>query len=169
MSNTPKQTQAEPNSLIARLRAKRLELQQARTLELEVPGWGGLLAVRYQAISWPEMRTISERADKAQKRGDPSAELMLSVDLVLAATDCILIEGDDGLAPYGTPPLGFDAGLAELLGLEDIDPTNAQAVVLATFPNEMSLMKQGGEITEWLTYEDSRANEALGKASSGTE
>src|SRR5262245_38848048 len=67
-------------SVLERLKARRGELAEARTFDLEVAGTGGLLVLRLGVLPRQRLAAMTQRASKND------ADLNLNADTIIAAT-----------------------------------------------------------------------------------
>lgn len=150
------------SSLLDELRAKRAEATQDRRLELDVPGYEGLLVVRYRPTTWEEDKKISEKLERSK---NPRKELYAALDTLITACDQILLRKHDGtLVPIeqedpsqGDEPVRFDGRFAAIMGLET---GSAREVVLATFKhNHRAIGVHGEELGKWLAEVNSEGDE----------
>jgi hypothetical protein len=75
-----------PLSVLERLKARRGELAETRTFDLEVPGTGGLLVLRLGVLPRQRLAALTQRATK----GGAEADLNLNADTLIAATRNVL-------------------------------------------------------------------------------
>lgn len=83
------QPEPAPGSALANIRAKRQELAAKKTLTLAVPGYDGLVLVRYNLVDEQEL----EKYTKRMGQGNVS-ELNASMDLLVTACKEILVKQD---------------------------------------------------------------------------
>lgn len=143
--------------LIDALRARREELQKERHLDLDVPGYRGLLVVRYKPIDWDWLKKIGERADRNYH---PRKELMAMVDVLVKSCDSVWTRDQGELKPVD--PEGaivrFDEQLAAILGFES---QSARKTLLATFNNDLAVTAQYNTVSEWMQNVDLEVDEEL--------
>lgn len=125
------------SDLIQRLRAEREKALAPKVLTLEVPGWSGLLHVRYRPIAWDTILDLLGRAEATIA----VASLNANTDALIEACDALLVKNDEGelipladeLRAQGEDVHGdvrFDERAADALGL---DAPTARATVLGVF------------------------------------
>ena len=136
-------------SLIARLRALREEAKADHHLDLDIPGYEGLLVARFKpySIAKSEAKANVLRKEMGKKR---SVLLQASCDGLIDACDEVLIRKtpDADLQPVDdVTPVRFDSRLAELLGIQ---ATTAREVVVGLFPTEQSILAMNVAVSEWL-------------------
>lgn len=127
------------------LLAAREEAQRDKTVDLEIPGYGGRLWGTFRALDdYTELRALVQRA-RDEGQDDMTRELYAGADtLVRACTDTYAREGEE------KHPLGKRLGLelASYLGLDDAD-TDRQAVFLLV-PSSLALMSLFADYDAWL-------------------
>lgn len=149
-------------SIRDRIRAERESIAAEKTIDLIVPGYSGLLAVRYRAISDREME---QYAQKLQKEGD--AGMRAGYDLLIETCESILVrvesdrdfevlEDDDG------DRVKFDVRLAEFLGIE---AKSARETVAQTFSPDgaqsLAAFSHVAAVQEWLMGKSSEIDPSL--------
>jgi hypothetical protein len=136
------------STVLDALKAQRARVAAEHTIDVLVPGWGGLLALRLGPITSQQQAKIGERAQKTTVHAD-AALLISAFRAVLGRarpTDEFTVlpdeEGD---------PLGLDKRLADRLDLGPV--SSAREVVDALFAraNAPSIAISGatGEWFEW--------------------
>lgn len=149
-------------SIRDRIRAERESIAAEKTLDLIVPGYSGLLGVRYRSISDREMEQYAARI---QKDGD--AGIRAGYDLLIEACDAILVrvETDDDfevLEDDNGDAVRFDIRLAEFLGFE---AKSARETVSATFSPEgvqsLAAFDQAAAVLSWLQGKSSEIDPSL--------
>lgn len=81
-------------SLKSRLAARRAELRDEKPFDIDVPGYEGILQVRYRSLDYPTIRAIGQRHEKISKPADK--ELAIAADTLVNACVCLLaIDGDE--------------------------------------------------------------------------
>lgn len=158
----PVNTNGDGGSLMASLRAKRDEIEQSQglPLELDIPGYDGLLVCRYKRVKW---EIVSEISDRINANPDPGADLNGSADLLIACCDEMLTRKDGQLVPLheaigldlGGKPVRYEERLAKAFGYE---ADSARQVVLGLFRNEFAVVQQQREVLAWLWESKSKAD-----------
>lgn len=161
---------AEAGSVLERLRAQRAASMAPKRKTLEVPGWSGMLHVRYKPIPWDDMtRLVSKAGDDASSK----AALQANVDVVRSACDALLVkDGEelkslaDELRSQGENVHGevrFDEYAKDFLGLEGED--GSFNVVMQVFGGavspELAIGEHAARIAEWMTGSSREADEEL--------
>jgi hypothetical protein len=157
-----------PDSPKARARAMRAKLAADKSLDLIVPGYEGLLGVRYRPLGEDEWTTFARRIEaQAGDAGAVATGLEVAADLMIAACEAVIwrdalevewevVNDDDD------QPIRFDVRLAEWLGFE---ATTAREVVKGVFSPEgvkpISPSVHGDAIAEWQRGNDQAINRAL--------
>lgn len=154
----------EAGGLLDNLRRRRESLAADATTLLDVPGYGGLLTVRYRTLDAKAIKQIGKRAESAGRlSGDEAtAELNGGVDQIAASCVEVLVRDADtgNLSPIDPSgePRRFDRRLAELLGFE---AENGRQVVYGVFGPDMHIMGTVKELTEWQTGASREVDDAL--------
>lgn len=154
----------EAGGLLENLRRRRESLAADATTLLDVPGYGGLLTVRYRTLDAKAIKQIGKRAESAGRlSGDEAtAELNGGVDQIAASCVEVLVRDQETGALSPIDPSGeprrFDRRLAELLGFE---AENGRQVVYGVFGPDMHIMGTVKELTEWQTGASREVDEAL--------
>lgn len=144
----PEPTNPDPSSFLEILRAKRAEANQARFLELPVPGYENLLVVRYgKTLTWLQAK---KAIDKASKNKDEYAQLWAMCD-VLAQT-VVGIYGraneDDELVLISEH---FDNALSDALGLGS---TSARQTIRLIYGSDLTVGATQGRVMNWIQQVD---------------
>lgn len=149
-------------SIRDRIRAERESIAAEKTIDLIVPGYSGLLAVRYRAISDREME---EYARRIQKEGD--AGIRAGYDLLIETSECILVRVEESepfevLEDEDGHPVKFDVRLAEFLGVE---AKSARETVAQTFSPDgaqsLAAFSHISAVQEWLMGKSSEIDPSL--------
>jgi len=154
-----------PGSPKARLRAKREELRQKKEIDLIVPGYGGVLAVRYRAVKQEDFERLGQRI--AQMGADNVTALDAAIDLLTESCVTMLYRDEpdqifEPLEDDAGKPITYSPALAELLGFE---ANTAREVVLGVFSpdgvKDLSPLVHGNALSEWMQGNDDRINRSL--------
>lgn len=128
-----------------RLREHRELMARRDPIDLDVPGYPGLVA-RYHALSYREERKLFGR--QATNPDEAEAEIMFAVDALINACDGLFDRQDGKLVPLEHK---WDVQAAlNLFGVDmpaDEAPTARQAV-LAIFPDDRLLMRHFVELEQ---------------------
>lgn len=142
-------------SPIEYLRRRRKEIGEDRTLDLDIPGYEGILVCRYQRLDWDELKKIT---DKASKSKNPRRELIAHCDVLIKACQQFMIRKDGQLEPInnaypevGEEPVRYDQRLAAIFDISLSAGQGARTVVLALFNNDVAVTAHQGELVEWLS------------------
>jgi hypothetical protein len=138
---------AEPNSIVARLRELRAEFQADVSVDLPVPGYRGELVARYAPLPWNIIRALAIRGDKGRR--NPENAPMIAADALANACIGMYYRGVGGeLEPvlHQGDPVRYDKGLAYVLNLEG---ETTREIVRAVFPDTTSLVAHYGALMEW--------------------
>jgi hypothetical protein len=168
------------NSLLDDLHRKRDEIAQraaegADVLDLDVPGYGGRLFVRYEYPEggWERLKRIQ---DAAQQSRHPLSELYAHTGIVRACTREVLGRTDgveEKLDAMLDEPLRFDARLAALLRIEipdSIDPKergrfivrqvfSPEAERTGVFRGDVSVSAHAIRVAAWVETREGSAND----------
>jgi hypothetical protein len=141
-------TISAPVSILTELRAKREELRGDHTVDLEVPGYQGLLWVRYGTIPLKEAELLGKEVMKEQK---DMRTLLGAVDTLIAACRGVYVKSGDELVSIDTTqdvPVLFDQRLADLLDFQSSG--GARGVVRGTFSNDYAIVQQSIVLSRWM-------------------
>jgi hypothetical protein len=144
---------APPFSIFDRLKARRGELMEERTFDIDVPGTGGRLVLRLGVLPRQRLAALQSRAGKAN--ASPEEALDLNADTIISACRNVLgrEQRDDPLVPLDpSAPVGIgDDRLATSIGLPE--RTRAREVLLGVFalaPSpDMAIAVAAGRYLEW--------------------
>jgi hypothetical protein len=88
------------NSLAERMRSRRETLERNATRTWDLPGYEGILAVKYRAIGYQALRKIVHRHAELDDEG--LMELYVACDTLMTATDEVYeIDANGGHTPLG--------------------------------------------------------------------
>lgn len=144
-------------SVLEKLREKRDELSEDRYLTLEIPGYGGWLLARYQAVGYRELRKARKKQIK-RSGADPEDEIRFAASALVRACDSMLVRTEeDGepvelhttVAEFGEDPVRYDARLAKAVGIDDT-VSSASQVIRLVFKNTYALANHYDEYDQWL-------------------
>lgn len=146
--------EVQASSILDDLRARRQEISQRKTVDLEVPGYDGKLVVRYRRLEWEELSKIGNRAEKSK---NPRKVLIAHVDTIVGACEevfyrqvpggplvrlaDVIPDNEEGL------PVKYDQRLADFFGVEG---GSARKVCLAVFNNPLAVPIHHNELAEWM-------------------
>jgi len=132
-------------SLAARAQARREALLDQQTTIIEVPGFEGILAMEYRAMSYGEGRKINQRHER--QRDDATRELYVAADqLIAASVNALELDGTEA-----TPlDLRWGAELAQRLGI-DVEGMTARQAMMACFVRDTFLTRHWADYIEWLS------------------
>jgi hypothetical protein len=109
-------------SVLGQLRELREQLQQERHLDLNVPGYSGVLRARYSPLSYERLRSIGDKARKASTT-EAGRELVLAAESLVAACEGMYFRKEDGsyepLVNDTGKVVKYDKDLANALGVEN--------------------------------------------------
>lgn len=158
----PQQPQPAAGSLAERLRTRRESLEKDSSRTWDLPGYEGILAVKFRAIGYQALRAILHRHADLDDEG--LMELYVGCDTLMTATDEIYEVTDDG----SHNPLGerwIELARRAELPLPD-NPTQRQAL-LALVP-DTAVMGLYRRYELFLALSDREADEAVMRDFDGT-
>jgi hypothetical protein len=130
---------AEPTkqSVLDTIKAQRDKIAKAQSLDIEVPGYGGLLALRLGAVSGSEQNRLAEKASKPN-----ASSVIVNTDTLVAAFRNVLVREHTAqefavLFDEDNSPIGLDLRLCDALGLPG-NVTSAREVMVVLFANANS-------------------------------
>jgi hypothetical protein len=158
----PEDHRAAPGSLLGRLRSRAAQLQRERLLDLDLPGWGGELVLRFRPLDVGQL----DRFVQAQAKRQTSD---VSEGIESMATMCVGVFGRDGdrlieLADEDGP-VRIEHRLGVLLGMPiapDATLTTREVVTYLFGGNAFALGQFIERLAEWM--QDPDATEAPGKS-----
>lgn len=165
-ATTDQVTQApQDGSILSTLKAKREAIARERHVDLDIPGYGGLLVVRCHPVGWEKLKEIGTAAEKDRH---PKKELFAQANTLIAATDQLFIR--DGGKLKSPDPDGsvvrWDPKLAELLDLGTMN--RARDILLAVFNNDVAVSLLHADFSEWNAVVNPEVDEDFSGNSTGT-
>lgn len=161
---TPATNGDAPQSVLDRLRARRLEVQAEKHLDIEVPGYDDLLLIRYV----PPSADAYARLSMLVTVGVEAAGDAPYIKALLGATRDVLVRDsvDAPTRPIDPEqgPRGFDARLSELL---DAPGADAEAVLRAIFGSGASIGQHAVTLFWWANGVTGEVEAQLAGESSG--
>lgn len=152
-------------TLLNQLRGKREELKEDHYLDLDIPGYDGMLVGRFRPFpiekSEKKMREFQKLAGKAPML------LKAACDTLIDACEQLMIRKEAGTEPVPIdpdvdPPIAFDSRAAELFGFP---AQTARQVVIGLFPTEQSIVALNVEVSRWMqTLQRDTDEELLGNS-----
>lgn len=150
------------SSMMDALRARYDKIGQDTTINLDLPGYGGLLVARYHALD--VQNDINRIGSRVQREFNTPAEQGLygSIDTMVAACDGLYIRRDmskpDQLESVGNDPIFEEAGnpivkfdhhLAKFMGFDET--SSARDLVLELFQHmETMILVHGQDLSRWM-------------------
>ena len=137
-------------SVIASLREHRNQLgANSAPLELEVPGYDGLLLIRYR---WVSLKDLSKNTENLQRIKESNEQnVAAAADTLIGTCDEFLVRVGDELQPLSDNGVPITFGDTRLVGLLGFDtPKTVRDAVRSVFGNEYALIKTASVIIEWL-------------------
>lgn len=158
-------------ALVDRLRAQREASLKPKTKTLPVPGWSGLLHVRYRPMEWEKVLDLLTSGV-----ADAKAALESNSDALIDACDALLVRDDDGeltpladaLRAQGEEVPGdqvrFDEVAVDVLDLKPHEKT-ARATVLAIFAGavspELAIAEHAVSLGAWMRGAEEEVDTSL--------
>lgn len=145
MSNNPETDETPAGSLLDRVRARRDERLADEHLDLPVPTWDGDLVARYRVVQGEVWERITKRLQSG--KSDPNTD----ADFLVAACSSVLLRDEDGrLQPieHEGREVGFDKGLASVLGLEVERAREVVAFLVGDNPVALGLLS--AKVVGWM-------------------
>jgi hypothetical protein len=168
----PDETPADPDtlselpgvvpSIATTLQTLRGQLgQNAAPLDLDVPGYDGLLVIRFKWVPFSEISKNSEALKKIGNRG--VLAVAACCETLISTCQEFLCRSEDGelhpLSQTDIPITFADRRLADALGF---DPSmNVREYVKATFNNDYAVIDTANTVMEWLQDTSKRINKTL--------
>jgi hypothetical protein len=160
--------ETEAGSLLDQLANKRKEIEEAREVDLRIPGYDRqppILYGRYRMMDSAEIGKIGVRVRTATKNRMERQELAF-VDTIIAACQGFYVDlGDGQLQPLtlnGNHISGYTLELAEALKFGDeINPTDARTIVYGLFANPNAINDHGFRLMSWFTNVNMEVGEDL--------
>lgn len=156
-----------PNNLMEMLRKKREEAVTTKYLQLDVQGYGGMLAVVYtNAIPWLTLRDLMKKAEKDKA---PQAILWANIDMLVRCTVAIKcrMSTDEEYETIQDPVAGAPAPwggspMVRFFALEEkVKDATARNVMRAVFPSDIAISAAAGRVMNWIQDMDSDAGEEV--------
>lgn len=133
---------SDQQSLKDRVKARREALQRNTTKTFDLPGYDGILKVRYKVLGLKAMTRAEDRSD-GDDVDNQTRMLYMAADVLLAATDAVLDADTGKPAADGR----WSAALAQdFFGVQVGTPRQA---ILAAFPRELMLMTHYRTVRAW--------------------
>lgn len=163
----------QPVSLRDRLLARRKEISENRTVDIDLPGYDGLLYVRYGLLDGPRLNEIATKVIKTT-RDRAERGLLAAIDTLIAATVEFRVRDgnrDQSLAEAigdgNDLPVKWDQRLAAWLEIQDdIDASApARSIVLSVFLfNDVAIAAHNQRLSRWMMGNDVSIDEELMEA-----
>lgn len=159
---------ADRGSLTERLRAQRAKSLGPKSMTLDVPGWDGMLQIRYKPIPDDDLVKILDGVSTDNAK----AMVQGNVDLLIAACDTLLVVDEGEAVPLGDilkeqgeevhGGVRFDAYASSALGLET---EGARDTVRAVFGGAVSptfaINEHAAKLVSWMSSSSQDADKAL--------
>lgn len=151
-------------SVLDGIRRSRAEHAGERHHDIDLPGYGGRVVLRFGPIVWDTVDQIAERSQKARK--SPRREVNAQADFLIAACREVLVRVGAELASIADDgPVRFDAGLAEALGLPEGSAASARSVLFEAFAlanaPDIAIAAVAVELQGWMAETDAEIDEIL--------
>jgi hypothetical protein len=139
----------DAQSLLDQIKEQREDLKSGEhRLELDVPGYNGMLVVRYKPVRWDVIEQLTKKVRK--DKSGVSKNVLASTDTIIEACEEVLLRVNGELTSIPTGqggPVQFDSRLASALSFE---AETARQVVAGVFPNEMGVIDHNVRYSRWL-------------------
>lgn len=150
-------------SFLERVRARRAEQRAERHIDIDLPGYGGDVVLRFGPVSW---EVVQQVADRAQKGKDPRRMLNAQADLLIAACREVLVRVDGEVGPIVEgETVRFDAQLGAALGIPADDARTARSVLFEAFSlanaPDIAVAGVAVELQQWMGETDAEIDQAL--------
>lgn len=144
-------------SLQQRVRAARKQRHKQATVRVPVPGYGGLLVGRYQALDWQTRVDINMELEGKEGR---KSELMwtLASGHLIAACDGMEAEVDGESTDLG---MTYGTELGEWLGIDMADIAGAQEAIALIIEDGEELIGHFGAVRQAQSGESVKIDESL--------
>lgn len=161
-ATAPLRAVEEPDSPRARLRAAREQLRQKRSIDLVVPGYNGLLGVRYRPVRQEEFQRLARRLSNETTALEAALDMMVEACEAILYRDSAEVDFEPLVDDKSGMPLRFGPELADVLGFE---AESARETVLGVFSpdgvKDLSPIVHGNALSEWMQGNDEQINRAL--------
>lgn len=148
-----------PPAIIDNLKKMRMERLKREPKDLEIPGYEGLLWVRYKYVEYEENEELTRRV---MNQADKLKSTTISAAADFLANACVEILTPSGEAgaklrpidPRQETPTRFDqhmAGLFDIPVPEGSEGLSAREVVRGVFANDYALVEQYIDLSRWLS------------------
>jgi hypothetical protein len=140
----------ERATLLATLRGKREAAKADHYLDLDIPGYDGLLVARFRPF--PIEKTERKMAEFQRNIGKQPVLLKAACDTLIDACEQVMVKKPDWEEPRplddeAIPPIAFDERLAQMLGYET---SSARQVITGLFPTEQAVLSMNNKVTSWM-------------------
>jgi hypothetical protein len=153
-------------SPVDRLRKRRAELEAGVLLDIEIPGYEGVLVARYKRLTPEQLNAaLADGAATAGKSAD--AQLVAAADIVTRHVLEVTFREPDGtyipLDPDDAEPMRFDDRLARIMNFPIPDDWNPRVVLmgLVVRGNESGIAGMARSLIEWSSGLTQGARETL--------
>jgi hypothetical protein len=140
------------STLLTTLRAKRDALKADHYLDLDIPGYDGLLVARFRPFPIEKSEAKAKQLQKLQAANAPVL-LKSACDTLVDACEQLMVRTETGgepkpIDPDADLPIAFDSRAAEMFGFQ---ATTARQVVIGLFGTEQSIVAMSVEVSRWMT------------------
>ena len=170
----------QPTSVLSQLKERRAALNGTRRKTMEIPGYSGMLAVRFKLIDWEKAKAIGKRASK---NPNPRSDLLAAMDTIALATEEMLIKPEGDEAAKLRDELGYsdeefipmreaveefdpdvpvlwDQNLARALDVEPNPRSPVRSIIYSVFGrNDMAVVGFHTELMGWLQSNNDEVDE----------
>jgi hypothetical protein len=165
-SSEPSTTEPDDNepsdpSLFDRLRQKKVESAENKTLDLDIPGYGGELFCRYKILDNPTVNAIAKNARKESKGDQAEGAYINACDIIIAACEEFFARDNGEEIPLSKSPhvntslpVKYDHNLVEILQLEVIPDEKVgparQALIQLFGENQIAITAHSALVMRWM-------------------
>jgi hypothetical protein len=137
-------------TLLNQLRDKREALKGDHYLDLDIPGYEGMLVGRFRPF--PVEKSERKMKEFQKLVGKQPMLLKAACDTLIDACEQLMVRKEAGaepqpIDPEADAPIAFDSRAAELFGFQ---ASTARQVVIGLFPTEQSIVATNVEVSRWM-------------------
>lgn len=156
------------DALREKVQARHQQLVEQTTETFDVPGYQGILRVRYRVLTWKEIRRVGRNVGQIPDLDDETRELYVAADHLVTACEAIYdADLDEDVGEDDPPPAGekWSPALAASLGFEGVrSPRQAVFQIIA---RDTQVMTHYEAMMDWQDAENAQASEKLVGESGG--
>ena len=167
-------TDPEPGangSMLDKLREEYQKHAEQETIDLDVPGWDGMLVARYKLLDGAALGNIGDKVNRQFKKTH-ERNLYATIDSILQANEGMYFrnpEDAEDLTPIDPDPVnrGFavtysDPALLDAIGVPRTEVSSARDTVRMVFKgNEVAIIRHGAKLALWMGDTTKDVNEGF--------